>query len=86
MGLDVRDPRLRRTAFIVTGLTAATIPMAGSRASLLIGGTILLVSVWTAGLFKTRIGRRILVGGLMAAVVSVAAFPDAFVGVQQPVR
>jgi hypothetical protein len=82
LGLDVRDPRLRRTAFIVTGLTAATIPMSGSRASVLIAGTILLVSVWTAGLFKTRIGRRALVGGLMAAVVSVAAFPDAFLGVR----
>lgn len=80
-GLDVRDPRLRRMALIVTALTAATIPMAGSRASLLIAGTILLVSVWTAGLFKTRMGRRLLVGGLMAAVVSVAAFPDAFEGV-----
>jgi hypothetical protein len=81
-GLDVRDPRLRRTAFVITGLTAATIPMSGSRASLLIAGTILLVSVWTAGLFKTRIGRRILVGGLTAAVVSVAVFPDAFLGVR----
>jgi hypothetical protein len=81
-GLDARDPRLRRTALIVTGLTAATIPMAGSRASLLIAGTILLVSVWTAGLFKTRIGRRILVGALVAAVVSVTVFPDAFLGVR----
>ena len=81
-GLDVRDPRLRRTAFIVTGLTAATIPMSGSRAALIIGGTILVVSVWTAGLFKTRIGRRILVGGIAAVVVSLVAFPDAFLGVR----
>jgi hypothetical protein len=82
LGLDAKDAKLRRYAFVVTGMIAAVLPMSGNRLSVLVGGAILLVSFWTAGLFFTRIGRRLLVGGVMAAVVSVVAFPDAFVGVQ----
>ena len=82
LGLDSREPRLRNAAFIVTGITAATIPMAGSRLTLLVGGGILLISFWTAGLFFTRIGRRMLIGSMAAVVISAVAFPDAIVGVQ----
>ena len=82
LGLDSREPRLRNAAFIVTGLTAATIPMAGSRLTVLVGGGILLISFWTAGLFFTRIGRRILIGSIAAVVISTVAFPDALIGVQ----
>ena len=82
-GLDARDPRLRRAAFVVTGLTAATVPMSGSQVPRCSSGArFFWCSVWTAGLFATRIGRRILIGGLAAAIVSVVAFPDAFLGVQ----
>ena len=82
LGLDSREPRLRNAAFVVTGLTAATIPMAGSRLTVLVGGGILLISFWTAGLFFTRIGRRILIGSVAAVVISTVAFPDALIGVQ----
>ena len=82
LGLDSREPRLRNAAFIVTGLTAATIPMAGSRLTVLVGGGVLLISFWTGGLFFTRIGRRILIGSVAAVVVSTVAFPDAILGVQ----
>src|SRR5204862_1465888 len=62
LGLDAKDPRVRRYAFIVTGMTAAVLPMSGSRLSVLVAGGILLVSVWTAWLFVTRVGWRLLVG------------------------
>jgi drug/metabolite transporter (DMT)-like permease len=82
IGLDTRDPKLRRATLIVTCLAAAVVPMSGSRASVLIGAAILVVTAWTAGLLVTRIGRRILIGGVLAAIVAVAVFPDAFIGVQ----
>jgi hypothetical protein len=81
LGLDAKEPRLRKLAFIVTGMTAAVLPMSGSRLSVLVGGGILLLSVWTAGLFFTRVGRRLLIGGVAAAIISVVAFPDALAGV-----
>jgi hypothetical protein len=56
--------------------------MAGSRSSVLLGGAILLVTAWTAGLFFTRVGRRVLIGGILAATFAVFAFPDAIFGVK----
>jgi hypothetical protein len=82
LGLDAKDPRLRRYVFIVTGMAAAVLPMSGNRLSVLVGGGILLVLVWSAGLIFTRIGRRLMLGGVMAAIVAVIAFPDALGGVQ----
>jgi hypothetical protein len=82
LGLDSKDPRLRRYVFIVTGMTAAVLPMSGNRLSVLVGGGILLILVGTAGLFFTRIGRRLTLVGVMAAIVAVIAFPDALLGVQ----
>jgi hypothetical protein len=81
-GLDARSPRLRKWAFIVTGMTAAVLPMSGSRMPLLVGGGILILSIWSAGLFFTRVGRRILVGSIMAAVGAVVVFPDALAGIE----
>ena len=37
---------------------------------------------WSSGLFFTRVGRRVLVGGAVAAILAVVAFPDAIFGVQ----
>ena len=42
----------------------------------------LVISAWSAGLLFTKIGRRILIGGVAAGVLAVAVFPDAFLGVQ----
>jgi hypothetical protein len=82
IGLDAREPRLRRLAFGVTLLTAAVVPMSGSRASVLLGAAVLAITAWVAGLFFTSVGRRILIGSIFAAVLALAAFPDAFVGIQ----
>jgi hypothetical protein len=83
VGLDAKDQRLRKLAFIATGMMAAVLPMSGSRASVLGGGLVLLVSAWAAGLFFTRLGRRVLVGGLAASLLGVVAFPDALLGVRR---
>ncbi len=82
LGLEASDRTVRRNALIATVVTAAVVPMAGSRGSIVIGIAVLAIAMWTAGLFVTRIGRRILVGGLAAALVSIIAFPDAMLGVQ----
>ena len=82
LGLDSTNPRLRRAALVATLATAAVIPMSGSRSAIVEGLGILLLSVWSAGLLFTRLGRRVLIGAVAAAVLSVVAFPDALLGVQ----
>jgi len=82
IGLDTQNPRLRRWAFLATGAAAAVVPMSGSRSAIVVGIAILGLSLWSAGLFFTRVGRRILLGAGVAAVLSVVAFPDAMLGVQ----
>jgi hypothetical protein len=42
----------------------------------------LLITVWTAGIFFTRTGRRILIGAVFGGILAVTAFPDAFGGVE----
>jgi hypothetical protein len=82
IGLDTQNPRVRRWAFLGTGAAAAVVPMSGSRSAIVVGIAILGLSLWSAGLFFTRVGRRILLGTAVAAVLSVVAFPDAMLGVQ----
>jgi hypothetical protein len=81
-GLEAKKPRLRTLALAGTMVAAAVVPMGGSRSSIVIGLAVLGLSIWSAGLFFTRLGRRVLIGGLAAAVISVVAFPDAMLGVQ----
>jgi hypothetical protein len=82
VGLDADNPRVRRAALIGTCVTAAVVPMSGSRASVVFGVVILSLTLWSAGLFFTRAGRRILVSALAAAILSVVVFPEALQGVQ----
>jgi hypothetical protein len=82
IGLDTHDPKLRKYVFIVTSMTAMVVPMSGSRGSVVMGGGVLLLTVWVAGLFFTRVGRRVVAGGIVGAIVAVVVFPDAFIGVQ----
>lgn len=82
IGLDTQNPRLRRWVLVATCVAAAVVPMSGSRSSIVVGIAILALSMWSAGLFFTRVGRRILLGAGVAAVLSVVAFPDAMLGVQ----
>jgi hypothetical protein len=82
IGLETKDRRLRKLALIATLASASVVPMAGSRSSVILGIGVLVLSVWSAGLFFTRIGRRIVVGALVAGILAIVAFPDAFAGVQ----
>jgi hypothetical protein len=82
LGLDSQRPGLRRVALIATLATAAAVPMSGSRGAVVIGAVVLLLAMWSAGLFFTRVGRRVLVGSGIAVILSIVAFPDAILGVQ----
>jgi hypothetical protein len=82
IGLDAKEGRLRTASFALTLLTAAVVPMSGSRAAVLLGAAVLLITAGTSGLLFTRIGRRVLIGGVAAAILTLFAFPDAFLGVQ----
>jgi hypothetical protein len=82
IGLEAREMRIRNAALAATACAAAVIPMSGSRGSVILGAAILIVMAWASGLFFTRIGRRVLIGGVVAAVLAGVAFPDAIFGVQ----
>jgi hypothetical protein len=82
LGLEAREPRVRRFALIATIFSAAAIPMSGSRGSILLAIAVLLMMMWASGLFFTRIGRRLLVGAGVAAIIATVAFPEALFGVQ----
>jgi hypothetical protein len=82
VGLETRDRKLRRAVLAATAVTAAVIPMSGSRQSIVIGVAVLLLMAWSSGLFFTQIGRRVLIGGAVAAIIAAVAFPDAIFGVQ----
>jgi hypothetical protein len=82
LGLDAEKPRVRRAALIGTFVTAAVVPMSGSRSSIVVGIAVLLMAVWVAGLFLTRVGRRVIIGAAVAAVLSVVVFPEALRGVE----
>lgn len=82
LGLDSSNPRVRTSALVATMMAAAVVPMSGSRSSVVIGLAILGLALWSAGLFFTRTGRRILIGAAVAATLAVVAFPDALAGVE----
>jgi hypothetical protein len=82
LGLDSSSLRVRRAALLGTFVTAAVVPMSGSRSSVVTGAAILAIMFWASGLVFTRIGRRVLIGGAITAILSVVAFPEAFQGVQ----
>jgi len=82
LGLDAENPKVRRAALVGTLVTAAVIPMSGSRSSVVIGVAIMLVALWTSGLFFTQTGRRVILGSIVAVILAAVAFPDAITGVE----
>jgi hypothetical protein len=82
IGLDSENPRLRKAALMAAAAAAAVIPMSGSRSSIVMAVLVLLATMWTGGLFFTRMGRRVLLGAIAGVVVSAVVFPDAIFGVQ----
>jgi hypothetical protein len=81
LGLGTTDPRPRRAALAGALASAASLPMAGSRSSVVLGAGVLFIISWSAGLFFTAAGRRVLIGALAGALIGVVAFPEAFQGV-----
>jgi hypothetical protein len=82
LGLEEEDRRTRRIALAGGMALAATLPMSGSRTSIVLGFLTLFLTVWTAGLLFTRIGRRVFIAGALATVAAGFAFPDAILGVE----
>ncbi len=82
LGLDSSSVKVRQAALIGTLMASAVVPMSGSRSSVIIGVAILALALWSAGLFFTKAGRRILIGAVVASILAVVAFPDAIAGVQ----
>jgi predicted aconitase with swiveling domain len=82
LGLDSNSAKVRQAALLGTLIAASVVPMSGSRSSVVIGAAILALALWSAGLFFTSAGRRILVGAIVASILAVVAFPEAFAGVE----
>lgn len=83
LGLEASDRKMRRLALSATLISAAVLPMAGSRSSVLLGIGVLVLTCWTTGLFFTVVGRRIMIGALAGTILATVAFPDAILGVQK---
>ena len=81
LGLETSDKRLRTVSLVGTALTAIALPMSGSRSSVILGLGVLAITCWSAGLFFTRLGRRIIMGGVVGVIVAGVIFPDAIFGV-----
>lgn len=81
IGVGTDDPKLRKYALVSTAVTSAVVPMSGSRSAVLMAVAVLIITASIAGLVFTRIGRRIMFGGIAAAVLAVVAFPDAMDGI-----
>jgi hypothetical protein len=82
LGLGAEDSRTRRAALAGALFATTAIPMSGSRGSLVIGAAVLLLISWSAGLFFTVVGRRVLIGAVVGVFIGTAAFPDALQGVR----
>jgi hypothetical protein len=81
MGLSEVDRKARLAALLATVLSAATLPMAGSRAPIVIAIGMCALVAWRAGLVFTTAGRRVIVLAGLAAVAMIFAFPEAIQGV-----
>jgi hypothetical protein len=82
LGLQTEDRKLRLYSLGATLLAAAVMPMSGSRAGVILGASVLLLTSWAAGLLFTAIGRRIMIGAIAGTILAGVAFPDALFGVQ----
>src|SRR5262249_29174547 len=82
LGIQSADRRTRTATLLATLVAASVVPMSGSRASIILGIGVLLLTTWSAGLFFTVVGRRIMIGAIAGAILATVAFPDAILGVQ----
>jgi hypothetical protein len=83
IGLGDADRKVRLVALIAGFLTAAVLPMSGSRAPLLIGGGLVIIIAWSAGFLFTRAGRRVVFGAFAFVAATTTVFPEALEGVYE---
>jgi hypothetical protein len=81
LGLGEKNKRERLAVLIATLLSAAALPMSGSRAPFVLSMALCVLVAWRAGLVFTAAGRRIMMLGVGAGLMMVFAFPDAIQGV-----
>jgi hypothetical protein len=81
IGLGEKDPKARMAALVATLVSAAALPMSGSRAPFVLSMALCALVAWRAGLIFTPAGRRVILLGVAAGFTMVFAFPDALQGV-----
>jgi len=81
LALDQNTRRGRLLMLGAVGACAATIPMSGSRGAVLQAGLGLSCVAYAAGFLATRVGRRVVAGGAVAAVLAVMVSPEAARGI-----
>ncbi|HEY2901616.1 MAG TPA: hypothetical protein VGL59_13625 [Polyangia bacterium] len=82
LGLSEGNRRVRLLANVSAMLAAAALPMSGSRAPFIVGLFLLALVAQQAGFLFTPIGRRVLVGAILAFMTMLYVFPDSLQGVQ----
>jgi hypothetical protein len=82
IGMTTDDKKVRTYALVAMSMSAAVLPMSGSRSALFLGVGVLILTAYSAGLFFTRAGRRVMVGVIAGSILAATAFPDALTGLQ----
>ncbi|HEX3694641.1 MAG TPA: hypothetical protein VH374_04560 [Polyangia bacterium] len=83
LSLGLADPnrRARTIATTTAMLSAAALPMSGSRAPFVVGLALLALVAQQAGFLFTAVGRRVIIGGTLAIMMVLYIFPDSLQGV-----
>jgi hypothetical protein len=81
IGLGEPNKKVRSVALAATTLTAAVLPMSGSRAPVFIGACLIVLIAWGAGFLFTKAGRRLIIGGFVLVATTFTAFPAGMEGV-----
>jgi hypothetical protein len=87
-GFGLAEPGRRTRVFVLAAaaLAAASIPMSASRGPLAMAAVGFALIVWRAGFIRTRAGRRAFMGAAAAALVALAALPEAVAGMRDRFR
>ncbi len=82
LGLGEPHRTTRIASLVGAGLSAAVMPMSGSRSPVVLGVLALTCVIWCSGHIRSQSGRRVLLAGIALLAVSLLVAPDAIKGVQ----
>ncbi|HET6281791.1 MAG TPA: hypothetical protein VFH73_12515, partial [Polyangia bacterium] len=82
VGLGESDRRIRLIATTTALLSASALPMSGSRAPFVVGLLLLAMIAREAGFLFTRVGRRVMLVGILAIFSVIYIFPDSLQGIR----